>query len=516
MTDKITTKKYNNLFDTEHLKHDLKNKSIQGGISTMAGESISLALRIGSMVVLARILMPEHFGLIAMVMALTDIVERFKDFGLSSATVQRKEINHEQVSTLFWINLGIGILIMLSVAALSQVIVWFYKDRRLFGITLALSSSFLFGGLAVQHHALLRRQMRFNILAWINILSNTLSIALAIALAWQGYGYWALVWKEVSRAVFIAAGLWLMCRWRPSFPKRIPGIGSMLRFGRDITGFNITHFFSQSLDKILIGKFWGAGPLGFYKEAYQLINLPIKQIQFSSDYVSESTLSTLQNEYDKYRRYYKKIISILSFAYMPLVTYICIFSENIILLILGKKWIESAAICRILAIAAFILPVANTCGTVMITCGKTKRYLWWGVMNATCVSIAFFIGVKWGTIGVAIAYVVNTYVILIPSLWYCFRNTPVSISLFLQAISLPILSSIMMGALLILCFQNIGPLSNFVEIILSLLLTPFIYSGVWLLLPGGKKKLIEYFSYPLTTFKLVPSFMKKNVKESSI
>jgi O-antigen/teichoic acid export membrane protein len=176
--------RYGHLFDTKHLKAQLKDKAVRGGFSIMAAGMASFVLHTGSMVILARILMPEHFGLIGMVTAVTSIAEKFKDVGLSTATVQREKITHEQVTALFWINVGFGALLMAIVAALAWVIAWFFADHRLIGITLAISSSLFLGGLTVQHQALLQRQMRFGKLAWIQIVSDGLSIAMV--LDWLG------------------------------------------------------------------------------------------------------------------------------------------------------------------------------------------------------------------------------------------------------------------------------------------------------------------------------------------
>lgn len=445
--------------------------------------------------------MPEQFGLIGMVTALTGFAQMFKDLGLSNATIQRKDITHEQVSTLFWINVCIGTLIMLIVAAMSPVIGWFYSDMRLKGITLAISCSFFFGGLTIQHQALLYRQMRFGHLAWVKILSIALSIPLSIALAWYGFEYWALVWKEVATTAFIAAGTWLMCRWRPSLPARGSEIGSMLRFGRDITGFNIINYFSRNLDKILIGRIWGATPLGFYTKAYQLMLVPMDQIRFPLTRVGVSALSALQDDTDKYRQYYKKLISILSFVLMPAVIYVGIFSENFIRLLLGEKWIEAAVIFRILAITAFIQPIASTPGLVMITCGKTKRYFLWGIINTVCMIPAFSIGVQWGPIGVATAYAIANYAILLPSLWFGFKDTPIKIRTFFQAISLPAISSLFMGLVLIVISKKMTILGDLGQIVIFLPVGMVVYFGASCLFPGGKKELMEILSYSMVALK---------------
>ena len=370
--------KYRHLFDTEHLKGDLKNKSIRGGVSSLVGETLSFILRIGSTAILARLLMPEQFGLVGMVTAVTGFAQVFKDLGLSDATIQNKDITHEKVSTLFWINTAVGILIMCIVAASSPLIARFYKDQRLLGITLVISCCFFFSGLAVQHQALLYRQMRFRQLALINVLSIALSIPVGVILAWRGYGCWALVWKEIAACAFFAAGMWLKSGWVPSMPRRLFGVSNLLRFGRDVTGFNIINYFSRSVDRILIGRYWGAVATGLYDRASQLMIMPMNQIRFPMTRVGMSGLSALQADSEKYRQYFIKLISVLCFVYMPIVVYLGIFSETVIRLVLGDRWIGAADIFKILAAAAYIQPVASTCDLVLISHGQTKKYFYWG------------------------------------------------------------------------------------------------------------------------------------------
>ena len=340
------------------MKDDLKNKSIRGGISTIVATALSYVLRTISIVIMARLLSPEHFGLIGMVTALLAFTERFKDLGLSLATVQRKEITHEQVSVLFWINAGIGTLIMVMVAALSPVIAWFYNDNRLIWISLALSTSIIFGGLTIQHEGLMRRQMMFGRLGWIQVQATMLSVVVGIALAWMGYGYWSLVWKEVLRTAYIAASTWIACGWLPGMPVRGSGVRSMIRFGRDVTGFDLINVTSRSLDQILIGKVWGAVSLGFYRQAFQLIALPVTLFQFPVQYVAEPTLSTVQHDDEKYRSYFKKIVALVSFISMPIAVYLWVYSKQVIIVLLGEKWVDAAPIFRpVVVLRIHIKPV---------------------------------------------------------------------------------------------------------------------------------------------------------------
>jgi len=194
-----------NYFDTEYLKADLKGRSVRGGAVTMAAQAARFLLQMGSTIVLTRLLTPQDFALIAMVTAATGFVMIFKDMDLSMETVQKAEINHAQISTLFWINVGLSLCIMVVIAALGPAIGWFYGEPRLTWITLAMAGAFIFGGFTIQHQALLRRQMYFGTWAIIEIVAMLNGVVAAILSAWYGAGYWALV---IMRAATAPQGVW--------------------------------------------------------------------------------------------------------------------------------------------------------------------------------------------------------------------------------------------------------------------------------------------------------------------
>jgi O-antigen/teichoic acid export membrane protein len=499
-------KKYSHIFETTHVMEDLKGKSVRAGFYTMGATVAAQILQVGSVVILARLLLPEHFGLVSMVTALTVFAERLKHLGLSTATIQQKEITHEQVSTLFWINTGAGILIAIVISVLSQGIASFYKEPSLVRVAQALSLSFVLGGLNVQHEALLRRQMRFKDLAVIQIIGQLLSIGLAIELALDGFTYWALVWKEVTRTAVGLIGVWIACRWWPGLPAPWAEIHSLLRIGRDIASIDTIFFACRSLDQMLLGKFVGAHALGLYRQAFQLMASPMNQLAYPVESVALPSLSALQDQPLRYQRYYKKVLSLLSFVTIPLITYMAIFSEDIIKLALGEKWLEAAWIFRILAIGALIEPLFNTCGMVMITQRKTKRFFWWAVMYGASLILAFVIGIHWGAIGVAVGYTAAHYALMIPSLWIGFRDTPLSIKLFFQTVSMPAAFSLIMAGVLMLLAHSTTSLDSGSRIGLSLLTAVCSYLGLWMIYPRGREHLVDDVSSVLSAFfKPAPS-----------
>ena len=221
-------------FSTEHLRADLKGRSVRGGLLTLTSQGAQFLMQSISTVVLARLLVPADFGLVAMVTAVTGLGQAFADLGLSEATIQHPEISHEQVSTLFWINVAIGLTLMSITAALAPVLAWFYREPRLKDITLLLSLTFLVGGLRVQHDALLRRQMRFTSLAIRDVTSYVLAVPVAITLAWRGAGYWALVALPLTLNSTQMSLSWLMAHWTPGLPRRDAKVRSLIAFGGNV------------------------------------------------------------------------------------------------------------------------------------------------------------------------------------------------------------------------------------------------------------------------------------------
>jgi PST family polysaccharide transporter len=181
------TDRFSKFSQTDGIRANLKQKSIRGAVFMAGGNSAELLIRVLAIAILARLLLPEEFGLIAMVTALTSILDGFRDFGLSAATVQRPDINHQQVSNLFWVNVSVGILLALALSSAAPLIAAFYHDQRLVGVSIALAFVFIWNGFAVQHEALMTRQLRQGELVLIRLIATVISLLIAIVLAVAGW-----------------------------------------------------------------------------------------------------------------------------------------------------------------------------------------------------------------------------------------------------------------------------------------------------------------------------------------
>lgn len=430
---------------------DLRKNSVRGASYMSMARVGGLVLRLGSTGVLARMISQDDFGLIGMTAVFTNFLAIFMDVGLSQATIQRAEINHRQISTLFWINVALSVLISAVFAGSAHLIAMFYKTPLLVTIIPVLALSFLFGGLGLQHAALLTRNMRYKLLATAELGSSLAGVVVAVVMAKMGMGYWALVGLALAPAIVKSLILWVALRWVPSLPSRGTGVRSMLKFGGDVLGFNIVNYFSRQTGGLLIGRYCGTAAIGLYDRAYSLLLMPIGQINGPLGAVSIPALSRLQNEPDRFGRYYLNAILLICSLSIPVIAGMTLFADQVVLLWLGKKWLATAEIFRLLAVAALIGGISNPAGWLLIALGDTKRYRTMGVVNSLIIVVAFILGAFLGPKdpghggsfrGVAIGYSLAMILNFIPYWAWSLKGTPVKLGQVLRTMLVPTLSCI--------------------------------------------------------------------------
>ena len=481
--------KFQRLTCTQAIRNDLRARSVRAAAATWAGGAMEFILRFGSTAVLARLILPEHFGLVMMVMAVTGIADQLRDLGLSTATVQQKEITHQDVTNLFWINTLSGVFIALVVCAISPLLSLYYRDPRLTVITCILGTNFFWGGLAVQHEALLTRTLKLGQCAAVRLLANAISIVLAIALAWRGFGYWALVWREVARCALITLGLWLCFPWVPGLPSRSTSVRGLLHFGLHISGANILASICGGADRFLLGRFWGATPVAIYRQAYQLLVTPMGQLLSPIYQVAQPGLSLLQSDPDRFRQFYRKVLTVTCIAAMPVSMFVSIYSTEITRVVLGRRWADTAPILLILSFSTFITEPVGSSSFILICRGHSKRFF-----NLTVAQIAFTIvlmciGARWGIKGMALANVAAIYGFTLPRLHYTFKDSPVTFGLFFSAIIRPAMASTAMSIILLVLRWSIFGGNAMERLAMGATMAPFAFLVSWILLPGGKAEL---------------------------
>ena len=404
--------------------------------------------------------------LVSMVTAFTGVLTLFRDFGLSSATVQRVSVTEEQISTLFWINILLGTILSLITLAMAPAISAFYHEPRLFGVTAVLATGFLFNAAGIQHSAILQRRMRFTAIALINVIALTVGTFVAILGAKAGYGYWALVAMTVIPPVIATAGFWLSTGWVPGTPRRRAGIRSMIYFGGTVTLTGLLVYIGYNAEKVMIGRFWGADAIGIYGRAYQIINIPTDNLNSAVGEVAFSALSRVQNDFIRIRSYFLKGFSLILGLTLPITIACLLFADDVVFVLLGPKWAAATDIMRLLAPTTMVFAIINPLGWLVYSMGLVKRGLQVGPILATLMISGCAIALPHGPKAVAFAYSAVLVLWIIPHIWWCVHGTAISVRDIVLAASRPLGSGIPAGGLAygarLMCGDFFSPLPRLV------------------------------------------------------
>lgn len=443
---------------TDDLIADIRRHSVRGGVITFGAQGVKVVIQFGAIVVLARLLSPEAFGLIAMVAALGGVLDLVKEFGLSAATIQRPDITHAQVTMLFWINTAVGSAIALILLFGAPVIAQFYHQPALVAVTRWLSLGFLISGLTTQHWALLRRQMRFATIAALETSSEIVGFAVAITAALAGAGYWALVAQRLTVPFLVLIGSWILCRWRPGRPIVGTPIGELVRFGASITGCNLVGTLSRGVDQVLIGWLFGPVSLGLYERAAKLLVAPINNINAPLYAVAMPALSRLSDQSDRYRKAYREIFEKLAMVTMPAGVGVAVMAGWVVNILFGPRWLDATPLVACFAIAASYYPVTLAVGLLYMTQNRSREMLRAAILDASISVFLMVAGLPWGVVGVAGFYAFGGLFIRAPlAFWLATRRGPVTMADLYRAILPSISAALAVGVVGLLGRQLADP-----------------------------------------------------------
>jgi O-antigen/teichoic acid export membrane protein len=392
----------------------LRERAISGVGWTTAAQVARQLLGLLVTAVLSRLLTPREFGLVAMIYVFTNFLNALRDMGLSSALVQRPELEHKHINAIFWVNCALGLGLTAIVAAFSPVVAWFYGEPALKSLALVSSLSFSIGSLGLAHRAVLSRNLLFS-----KVVTAELGAAIfggigACVLAWNGFGAWSLVAQSLLTAVVDTLVAWRLSRWRPTLSFESSALQGMVRYGANLAGFTSFNYWTRNLDNLLIGHYLGSIALGLYTRAYTLMLLPVTQTTQVLGRVMFATLSQVQTDTQRAKSIYLAATRVIALVAFPTMLGFFVVADHFIAILYGPGWEKVVPIFRVLCIAGVGQAVGSTVGWIYNSQGRTDLQFRWGVFSSIIMAASFVVGIRWGSLGVAWAYVVTGYVIL----WY--------------------------------------------------------------------------------------------------
>jgi PST family polysaccharide transporter len=474
---------------------DLKRRTVRGAAASFVGQGAKLAIQVGSTAVLARLLTPQDYGAWAMVVALVGFVSLFTDLGLSIATIQREEITPEEVSGLFWINVAAGLALMLIILASAPLVAWFYGRHDLVWLTMAYACVAPINSLGSQHQALLQRSMRYASLAIRDILSLTAGVLVGIGCARSDLGYWALASMQVTTSVVGVIALWWQSGWRPGPPRWTAGLMPFLKFGGALTLSNILSFLVRGLDSVLLGYFFGAGGVGIYNRAQNLLVRPIEQVMPAISNVTTSAFSRLAPDSARFERNALQILGIAACLAGLVVALIMGTADWLVALLLGPQWEAVVPILRVLALFTFVEPCASLLGIFLVVRGAPGRLVRWRVLSAPITLLGLVAGLQWGPLGVATTLAASGLLIRAPLFfWYAGRALGVAPRHLFRSVMHYVFSGLVVATTLINLRHAWSPEGALRGLLAYGMLGATLYTGLVLASPGGRTLVSQMYS----------------------
>ncbi len=399
----------------------LGRKAASGTAWSMGFQISRQLLSVVSVSVLARRVPPAAYGLLSMATIITNFVEIFRDLGTWTVLVREREVSGRLLASLFWLNLALGSLLSLSIALLSVPAAIFFHQPKLAPVMQALSLTFLITSAGVIPSALLYRRMAFRLFAIAQLAGAALGTTVAISAALMNAGVWSLVFGTLTSSLVTTCALWFANPWRPSFVIDWSELRRIVSYSLNLSAFNFVNFFSRNADNLIVGRFLGDTPLGYYQMAYTLMTYPLINFCQVIAGVVFAGFSSLQDDDARFRSAFLRVTMLVGFFSIPAMFGLMVVAVPFIRVVLGQKWGPVASLLMVFAPLGALQAVFSQVGAIYMVKGRTDWQFRWSLVTGSLCVASFLIGIRWGIQGVAIAYSIAWLITMVPGFAIPFR-----------------------------------------------------------------------------------------------
>jgi lipopolysaccharide exporter len=440
-----------------------REKAIAGVKWTARSAVIVNSLQVAQLAVLSRLLTPKDFGLMAMIMVIIGFAQAYTDVGVSKAIIYHQDITKYQLSSLYWLNIMGGVFVFILILVIKPIIIILYRDPRLEELIFFTALIFLIVPIGQQFEVLMQKELLFDQLAYIEIVSTVAGVLIAVTAALNNQGVFSLVWGLLTNAAVktLIIGSIGLKKWKPDIHFRFHEIREILRFGMFQTGEVSINYLGRNLDKLLIGALLGAQALGYYNVAYQLMVKPYKVFNPIITKVAFPLFSKIQEETEKLRAGFLEVLQIVALFMVPVYTGMIVLSDLFVTVLLGQEWLSAIAVLQILSILGIFYSLGNPLGSLLLSKGRADIGFYLNVLMVILYSVAIWFGARFGLQGIALGLVISTSIILFPLgfwiRWILVRMRPLE---YVRSLAPMLSSALMMGGILIYFKDNVGFIQN--------------------------------------------------------
>ncbi|RBY86140.1 lipopolysaccharide biosynthesis protein [Blastococcus sp. TF02A-26] len=405
--------------------HDLGTRAARGIVVSVAGQGLRIGIQVLSVLLLARLLAPGDYGLLAMVVAVIGVAEVFRDLGLTTAAIRARQLSAAQRTNLFWISTALGAVLSTAAFLAAPLVAALFDRTELEDMTRALAWVFVLSGVAAQYRADLTRRMRFGVLALADVLAPLAGLGVALALALGGAGYWALVTQQLVQYGVMTVAVVVAGRWLPGRPSRRTPMDDLLRFGAGLVGIELIGYAGRNADSLLIGARFGATDLGLYNRVHQLLMVPLGQLRVPTTQVALPVLGRLQDDERRWAEFVRRGQLALGYTLVAGLGIVVGTAGPVVAVFLGDRWTETVPLLRWLAVGGACQTLAFVGYWVYLSRGLTGALTRFSLFETGVRLVAIAVGSAWGVVGLAAGFALAPALTWPISLWWLSRLAPI-------------------------------------------------------------------------------------------
>ena len=353
----------------------LRNKTINGVAWSFFDTAGSLGITFIVGIILARLLSPEDYGLVGIIFIFTTIAFNIIDGGFSNALIRKNEVTEQDYSTMFYTNLAVSVILALALYFCSPGIAYFFHRQELIPLAKALSPILILNGLSFVQRTVLTKQINFKLQTIISITSSLISGVVGIALAFWGYGVWALIWQQLSRQIANTILLWVLSSWKPLMRFSTNSFKEMFGFGWRILLSNLLDSVWKQLNNVVIGRVYSPQTLGYYTRAEQYASIPSSTLTSVMQRVSFPVLSSIQDDKIRLKSAYRNLIKVIMCITTLLMFGLAATAKSVIIILIGSKWQDSIPLLQLLCFSMFMYPLHSLNLNMLQVAGRSDIYL---------------------------------------------------------------------------------------------------------------------------------------------
>lgn len=410
--------------------HSLRGRVLRGLGWKVATQVVLQGSRAIVSVALARLLLPEEFGLAMMAVVVSTLALIFSDMALGAALIQRKELTQGDRSTVFWLSVIVGSVFTAACALLAGPLAALYDEPRVESLFVLISPVFVLTALGSTHTTLLTREMDFKSLEIRMMLGTLAGAAVGVTAAAMGVGSEAIIIQYLITAATSTVLVWVTLRWRPSLIFSTATLRSLGGYSARVFGSRVLFYVSRNADSLLIGRFLGPAALGAYTVAYNVMLVPFSKLAGPIQEVMFPAMARIQDDRRRIGSIWLRVNHIVAAFALPGMLGLIVIAPEFVSVVLGDRWQAAVTPIQILAWVGVLQSLVRLNGSVQQACDRTDVMFRWSLLIASANLVAFAVGVSWGIVGVAVAYALTNTLLQPVNVWLTGRIVGISLATF--------------------------------------------------------------------------------------